>query len=374
MFGTANGLNGENVMTGLFGRVALGVKKGSFLGAQSYTGMLTEQLKAQEQSALSIINQYTGDEMLNQLRVAGATQGGLFAEISKNLDAVSGSAASARQYVTTLSAAMQNSAKAGGAFKNVLKGIGTSLLNWGTMMAATFIIGLVVDGIDQIVNRAKYAQEALDSMSSKFKENSDDLKKSNALIEQYGKRYQELSKKVDPRTNRNLGLSKEEYQEYLTIVNALGNSGLNIKIGTDLNGNALISSMDGLGATMEGLKAAYEQQAAEARKEILGGDQMANLAKTELFQNVTDNAHYGADSSEQGTAIQLAEHLIAAIEADTRDSDYIDRFVTKLSTGKLDWMESLGIDVQLLTDKLSDIQAKYVDNTEQEQADRCRHL
>lgn len=131
---------------------------------------------------------------------------------------------------------------------------------------------------------------------------------------------------------------------------------------------------DGLGATMEGLKAAYEQQAAEARKEILGGDQMANLAKTELFQNVTDNAHYGADSSEQGTAIQLAEHLIAAIEADTRDSDYIDRFVTKLSTGKLDWMESLGIDVQLLTDKLSDIQAKYVDNTEQEQADRCRHL
>ena len=182
MFGTANGLNGENVMTGLFGRVALGVKKGSFLGAQSYTGMLTEQLKAQEQSALSIINQYTGDEMLNQLRVAGATQGGLFAEISKNLDAVSGSAASARQYVTTLSAAMQNSAKAGGAFKNVLKGIGTSLLNWGTMMAATFIIGLVVDGIDQIVNRAKYAQEALDSMSSKFKENSDDLKKSNALI------------------------------------------------------------------------------------------------------------------------------------------------------------------------------------------------
>ena len=369
MFGTANGLNGENVMTGLFGRVALGVKKGSFLGAQSYTGMLTEQLKAQEQSALSIINQYTGDKMLNQLRVAGATQGGLFAEISKNLDAVSGSAASARQYVTTLSAAMQNSVKAGGAFKNVLKGIGTSLLNWGVMMAATLIINLVVDGIDQIVNRAKYAQEALDSMSSKFKENSDDLKKSNALIEQYGKRYQELSKKVDPRTNRNLGLSEEEYQEYLTIVNALGNSGLNIKIGTDLNGNALISSMDGLGATMEGLKAAYEQQAAEARKEILGGDQMANLAKTELFQNVTDNANYGADSSEQGTAIQLAEHLIAAIEADTRDSDYIDRFVTKLSTGKLDWMESLGIDVQLLTDKLSDIQAKYVDNTEQEQAD-----
>lgn len=369
MFGTARGLNGENVMTGLFGRVALGVKKGSFLGAQSYTGMLTEQLKAQEQSALSIINQYTGDEMLNQLRVAGATQGGLFAEISKNLDAVSGSAASARQYVTTLSAAMQNSAKAGGAFKNVLKGIGTSLLNWGTMMAATLIINFVVNGIDQIVNRAKYAQEALDSMSSKFKENSDDLKKSNALIEQYGKRYQELSKKVDPRTNRNLGLSKEEYQEYLTIVNALGNSGLNIKIGTDLNGNALISSMDGLGATMEGLKAAYEQQAAEARKEILGGDQMANLAKTELFQNVTDNANYGADSSEQGTAIQLAEHLIAAIEADTRDSDYIDRFVTKISTGKMDWMESLGIDVQLLTDKLSDIQAKYVDNTEQEQAD-----
>ena len=287
MFGTAKGLNGENVMTGLFGRVALGVKKGSFLGAQSYTGMLTEQLKAQEQSALSIINQYTGDEMLNKFRVAGATEGGLFAEISKNLDAVSGSAASAQRYITTLSASMQSSVKAGGAFRNVLKGIGSSLLNWGTMMAAIFVAGLVIDWIDQVVNRAKYAQEALDSMSSKFKENSDDLKKSNDLIEQYGKRYQELSKKVDPRTNRNLGLSEEEYQEYLTIVNALGDSGLNIKIGTDINGNALISSMDGLGATMEGLKAAYEKQAAEDRKEILGQDVMGNLKDTTPFKGET---------------------------------------------------------------------------------------
>lgn len=349
MFGTANGLNGENVMTGLFGRVALGVKKGSFLGAQSYTGMLTEQLKAQEQSALSIINQYTGDEMLNQLRVAGATQGGLFAEISKNLDAVSGSAASARQYVTTLSAAMQNSAKAGGAFKNVLKGIGTSLLNWGTMMAATFIIGLVVDGIDQIVNRAKYAQEALDSMSSKFKENSDDLKKSNALIEQYGKRYQELSKKVDPRTNRNLGLSKEEYQEYLTIVNALGDSGLNIKIGTDLNGNALISSMNGLGQSMDGLKAAYEQQAADARKEILGGDQMANLAKTELFQNLSGSALSGNLGG--GGAVQLGEALLRAI--DQKDTEKLYILADQIDTGNAQWLDSLGIDSEQLKENFA---------------------
>lgn len=366
MFGTARGLNGETIATGGFGKLAF------FQGGKvvtSYSKLLTTQLQGQEQAALNLLNTHTGEDLLNQFRIAGVAQGGLFAEVANNLDAVSGSAEDAQRYITTLSASMQRSVKSGGAFSTVLKGIGTTLLNWGASMVAMALINLVIDGIDQIVNRAKYAQEALDSMTSKFEENSSSLKKSKDLIDQYGERYEELARKVDRRTNRNLGLSEEEYQEYLTIVNALGDSGLNIKIGTDLNGNALISSMDGLGATMEGLKAAYEKQAAEARKEILGGDQMANLAKTELFQNVTDNANYGADSSEQGTAIQLAERLIAAIEADTRDSDYIDRFVTKLSTGKLDWMESLGIDVQLLTDKLSDVQAKYIDNTEQEQAD-----
>ena len=349
MFGTAKGLNGENIMTGLWGNLAFGQKAGK-LGVGSFSALLTEQIKAQEQTALGYLSSSGSmEEMLNKFRVAGATQGGLFAEISKNLDAVSGSAASARQYVTTLSAAMQNRVKAGGAFKNVVKGIGTSLLNGGAGMAATFIIGLVVDGIDQIVNRAKYAQEALDAMSSKFKENSNDLKKSNDLIQQYGERYEQLAKHVNPKTNRNLGLSEEEYQEYLTIVNALGNSGLNIKIGTDLNGNALISSMNGLGQSMDGLKAAYEQQAADARKEILGGDQMANLAKTELFQNLSGSALSGNLGG--GGAVQLGEALLRAI--DQKDTEKLYILADQIDTGNAQWLDSLGIDSEQLKENFA---------------------
>ena len=357
MFGTAKGLNGENIMTGLWGNLAFGQKAGK-LGVGSFSALLTEQIKAQEQTALGYLSSSGSmEEMLNKFRVAGTTQGGLFAEISKNLDAVSGSAASARQYITTLSAAMQNSVKAGGAFKNVLTGIGASLLNWGAMMAATFIIGLVVDGIDQIVNRAKYAQEALDAMSSKFKENSNDLKKSNDLIQQYGERYEQLAKHVDPKTNRNLGLSEEEYQEYLTIVNALGNSGLNIKIGTDLNGNALISSMNGLGQSMDGLKAAYEQQAANAREEILGGDQMANLAKTDLFQRMTGNFNYGRDPSEAGSAVQLGEHLLTAVK--TQDSELLLKYANQISLKSLSWLRELGLDTDGLADELNSTWSGY---------------
>lgn len=353
-FGNAKGLNGENITTGLWGHLALGQKTGK-LGIRNYSNLLTEQLQSQEQQALGYLSSSGSmEEMLNNFRVAGATEGGLFAEISKNLDAVSGSAASAQQYITTLSASMQSSVKAGGAFGKVLKGIGTSLLNWGVSMAATFIIGKVVDGIDQTINRAKYAQEALDSMSSKFKENSDSLQQSSDLIGQYGQRYQELSKKVDTRTNRNLGLSDEEYQEYLNIVNALGDSGLNIKIGTDINGNALLNlgtSMDGLSASMDGLKAAYDAQAAEAREEILGGEQMKKLADTTLFENLTGDhsTYYGSTGRRGQSIIQKGEQALEAVSS--KDSRQLGAFMETIMLGLPSWMNELGVNTAQLKAK-----------------------
>lgn len=353
-FGTAKGLNGENITTGLWGKLAFGQESG-FLGIRNYSSLLTEQLKSQEQTALEYLSSSGSmEEMLNKFRVAGATEGGLFAEISKNLDAVSGSAASAQQYITALSASMQSSVRQGGALGKVLKGIGTSLLNWGAMMVITTIIGWVLNGLDQFANRAKYAQEALDAMSSKFKENSNDLKKSDDLIQQYGERYEQLAKHVDRKTNRNLGLSEEEYQEYLNIVNALGDSGLNIKIGTDINGNALLSlgtSMNGLSASMDGLKGAYEQQAAEDRKEILSGNQMENLAKTELFERVSDNYNYGKDSSEFVSVIDNAEQLLDAIK--TEDSEVLWKYADQIATGNAQWLDQLGVDAEQLKEAFS---------------------
>ena len=353
-FGTAKGLNGENITTGLWGKLALGQESG-FLGIRNYSSLLTEQLKSQEQTALGYLSSSGSmEEMLNNFRVAGATEGGLFAEISKNLDAVSGSAASAQQYITALSASMQSSVRQGGALGKVLKGIGTSLLNWGAMMVITTVISWALDRLDQFANRAKYAQEALDAMSSKFKENSNDLKKSDDLIQQYGERYEQLAKHVDRKTNRNLGLSEEEYQEYLNIVNALGDSGLNIKIGTDINGNALLSlgtSMNGLSASMDGLKGAYEQQAAEDRKEILSGNQMENLAKTELFERVSDNYNYGKDSSEFVSVIDNAEQLLDAIK--TEDSEVLWKYADQIAMGNAQWLDQLGVDAEQLKEAFS---------------------
>lgn len=350
VFGTAKGLNGEDITTGLWGNLAFGQKTGK-LGIRNYSSLLTEQLKSQEQTALKYLSSSGSmEEMLNKFRVAGATQGGLFGEIANNLDAVSGSAENARQYITTLSASMQSSVKAGGAFGKVLKGIGTSLLNWGASMAVTALLSWGLDALDKFVNRAKYAQEALDSMSSKFKENSNDLKKSDDLIQQYGERYEQLAKHVDRKTNRNLGLSEEEYQEYLNIVNALGDSGLNIKIGTDINGNALLSlgtSMNGLSASMDGLKGAYEQQAAEDRKEILSGDQMKNLADTELFQSISgsfDSGYVGG-----GGAAQLGEKLQRAIS--DKDSEQLYQLMTAITEGNAGWLDELGIDSEQLKEK-----------------------
>ena len=351
-FGTAKGLKGEDITTGFWGLTAIGQDKKMF---QSYSGMLTKRLQSQEQTALGYLSSSGSmEEMLNNFRVAGATEGGLFAEIANNLDAVSGSAENARQYITTLSASMQSSVKAGGALGKVLKGIGTSLLNWGAMMVITTVISWALDRLDQFANRAKYAQEALDAMSSKFKENSNDLKKSDDLIQQYGERYEQLAKHVDRKTNRNLGLSEEEYQEYLNIVNALGDSGLNIKIGTDINGNALLklgTSMNGLSASMDGLKGAYEQQAAEDRKEILSGNQMENLAKTELFERVSDNYNYGKDSSEFVSVIDNAEQLLEAIK--TEDSEVLWKYADQIATGNAQWLDQLGVDTEQLKETFS---------------------
>lgn len=347
-FGTAKGLKGEDITTGFWGLTAIGQEKKMF---QSYSGMLTKRLQSQEQTALEYLSSSGSmEEMLNNFRVAGATEGGLFAEIANNLDAVSGSAASAQQYITTLSASMQSSVKAGSSLRRALSGITTSLLNWGASMAVTALLSWGLDALDQFVNRAKYAQEALDSMSSKFKENSNDLKKSDDLIQQYGERYEQLAKHVDRKTNRNLGLSEEEYQEYLNIVNALGDSGLNIKIGTDINGNALLSlgtSMNGLSASMDGLKGAYEQQAAEDRKEILSGDQMKNLADTELFQSISgsfDSGYVGG-----GGAAQLGEKLQRAIS--DKDSEQLYQLMTAITEGNAGWLDELGIDSEQLKEK-----------------------
>ena len=135
----------------------------------------------------------------------------------------------------------------------------TLAFNAAITMCASFIISGIISAITKWINADKELAESVDELTTKFKEQHEELQKlkgdydttnESSLISKYKK----LSKGVD-NLGRNVSLTADEYSEYQSIVETIASQIPSLVYGYDEQGNALLSCKD----NVELLTAAYEE-------------------------------------------------------------------------------------------------------------------
>ena len=147
--------------------------------------------------------------------------------------------------------------------------IASTALNAALTMGLSFAIQLVVEGIQKLINADKELAESVEEITSKFKQEHDELKKLQGDYDASNEssmisKYEKLSKGVD-NLGRNVSLTSEEYSEYQSIVNQIAEQIPSLVTGYDAQGNALLSCK----GNVEELTAAYEKLIHVQNQEIL---------------------------------------------------------------------------------------------------------
>lgn len=141
--------------------------------------------------------------------------------------------------------------------------------NIALTMGLSLAIQLVVEGISWLINREKDLAESVDEVTSKFKEQHQELAKLKGDYDTTNEssmvsRYAKLSKGVDG-LGRNVSLTAEEYSEYQDIVSTIAEQIPSLVSGYDSQGNAILSCA----GNVDQLTAAYEKLIKAQNDEVL---------------------------------------------------------------------------------------------------------
>lgn len=210
--------------------------------------------------------------------------------------------------------------------KNVGGMIGSSLLNAGVGMLAGVAIQGVVTLIDNYVHRQEKLIEkgkeaknsidetfaefskgknTLDTLGQSFADNADNIETTGDAIESVAKKYSELSKNVDTVTNKNKGLSSEEYQQYLDISNQLASQFPSLVEGYDAQGNAILNLGSNADSAAASLKSLYDAQMLSANVKIGEGLQdnyEGTVAQIEEYEDKIKTLQNTIDKNDKAMA------------------------------------------------------------------------
>ena len=146
----------------------------------------------------------------------------------------------AREAVIAHNEELQNmslKAKAGRIALEALSAVGNMLAGWligkGVELAIDWIDNLV-HGTERIRERADEAKGSIDEINASFAEQKE-------TAEGLVGRYNELSKGVDLSNNKNVSLSTDEYEEFLSINEQLAEAFPILSTGIDENGRSILS-------------------------------------------------------------------------------------------------------------------------------------
>jgi TP901 family phage tail tape measure protein len=206
------------------------------------------------------------------------------------------------------------------------------LMNAALTMGISLLIDFAVSGIMKIVNAEKDLSEEVSEITSKFKEQHNELKKLQGDYDTSNEssmiaKYEKLSKGVDS-LGRNISLTTEEYSEYQNIVNTIASQIPSLVSGYDSQGNALLSCKD----NVDKLTEAYEKLIHAQNQEILTNT--GNIEKD--FKNTLKDAEKG---SFLGMGKKVSTPSIELLEK-TLNGNYsveeIEKLLKDLSTGQED--------------------------------------
>ena len=98
----------------------------------------------------------------------------------------------------------------------------------------------LISWLDDVIHRQEKLAEAAEEARLKIEEISNAFNNQKKAVSSYGNEYAELAQGVDLLTNKNLSLSTEDYEKFLELSNALGETFPTLKKRIDENGNAIL--------------------------------------------------------------------------------------------------------------------------------------
>ena len=237
------------------------------------------------------------------------------------------------------------SAKAG---QVALKGLAIA----GSMIASFLIVevlGLIVNGIDELVHSAEHCKERVDELMSSYKSALDTANANAKTIEGLADRYGELSKGVND-LGENMSLSTDEFQEYNDIVNQIAEMSPTLVQGYTNEGNAILTlkgNVDELRKSYEDARIAAYNMLIASGKDKDGNDIIKdwnNLHKTNFFSSLFD---FGKIDVGGKISNSKAVEVLQAISSMSKE-DYWDARVA--TTDKL--YEKLSDEQKLIHDNI----------------------
>ncbi len=156
-----------------------------------------------------------------------------------------------------------------------MKGLGAALKAHPIFLAVT-IFTTISAIIYKVKQNAEEASQKVDELTTSFKDQSKSLQENKSHFQELASKYEKLSKGVDS-LNRNVSLSAEQHEEYLSIVNEIACITPSLVQGYDAQGNAILSCK----GNVEELTAAYNNLAIAANNSVLteGKDIFDNFKK-----------------------------------------------------------------------------------------------
>lgn len=207
--------------------------------------------------------------------------------------------------------------------------IATTALNAAITMGISLLISWAIDGIMKLVNAKKELAEQVDELTSKFREQSDELKKLRGDYDASNEssmisRYEKLSKGVD-NLGRNVSLTADEYSEYQSIVNQIAEQIPSLVSGYDAQGNAILSCK----GNVEELTAAYEKLIHAQNNEILNnaGDIEKSYADASKKADNQGFVLWGGNRELENDTIKILEDVYKnGLTAEEIKEKYNDRY------------------------------------------------
>lgn len=110
-------------------------------------------------------------------------------------------------------------------------------------------------------------QQSLNSLGSQFADQTKSIENTGDAIDVIAQKYHDLSQGVNS-ANENIGLSNDEYKDYLSISNQLAEQMPSLVEGYDAQGNAILNLSDDARVATEELKELYNAQTLTTHVEI----------------------------------------------------------------------------------------------------------
>lgn len=215
----------------------------------------------------------------------------------------------------------------------------TLALNAALSMGIGMLISAGVSALMSWINAEDELADKVKDVTTEYGNQKKELKDAKATINEVTDSYAELSKGVDTSTNENINLDTDEYQQYLDIVNQIGDTFPELISGYDAQGNAILTCA----GNVDKLTEAYNKLEKTNNNKIL--DEAEDVAKDS--KNKADDV-FNKDKWKQGTSTEANLHALNTLEGLTKSND-LKKAINKMSAD----------DLVIITDALSNYGEKY---------------